>query len=165
MANRPWGKGKTEAIVKIRGKETLQKIQKIVLDAVKDVNETTKITEKSKESGVIYIGGGTPKNFINQTAVMASFLTGKTKRHSYALQITTDVPEWGGLSGCTFEEAQSWGKFTANAKKIMCHCDATIALPIISHALSERFRNFKRDIPVFEWGKNNLKIKYEKMKL
>jgi len=58
--------------------------------------------------------------------------------HKYAVQITTDSPQWGSLSGCTFDEAVSWGKETKQGRYIQCYCDATIALPIISHALAER---------------------------
>jgi deoxyhypusine synthase len=135
----------------------------IVVDGIKDVNESSKITEKSKATGVIYIGGGVPKNFIQQTAVIASYQTRHDKSHSYAIQITTDSPQWGGLSGCTFEEAQSWGKIGKRARKAICYCDATIALPIISHALSERFKRLTRNVPVFNWENNE--ILYEKMKL
>ena len=66
--------------------------------------------------------------------------------HKYAIQITTDSPQWGGLSGCTFEEAMSWGKEDVLAPKVQCYCDATIALPIVSHSLNERIKN-KRKAP------------------
>lgn len=65
--------------------------------------------------------------------------------HKYAIQITTDSPQWGGLSGCTFEEAISWGKEKEDGGGIVqCYCDATIALPIISQAIAERVKNPKR---------------------
>ena len=65
--------------------------------------------------------------------------------HKYAVQITTDSPQWGGLSGCTFEEAVSWGKEDPNGELAQCYCDATIALPLISHSLAERLEGFKRN--------------------
>jgi len=139
--------------------------RKIIVDEIKDVNESARVQEKARLSGVIYIGGGVPKNFIQQAAVIASYQTRHERSHSYAIQITTDMPQWGGLSGCTFEEAQSWGKESKGAKKVVCYSDATIALPIISHALSERFKRLRREIPIFEWRGSNLKIKYEKVKL
>lgn len=151
--------------IKIRGKEVILKKRNIIVDAIKDVDETSKIREKAGQCGVIYIGGGTPKNFIQQTAVIASYQTRHDRSHSYAVQITTDMPQWGGLSGCTFEEAKSWGKESKNAKTVTCHSDATIALPIISHSLSERFKKLRRDIPVFKWKGRDLSIKYEKAKL
>ncbi|MCW1296611.1 MAG: deoxyhypusine synthase [Candidatus Parvarchaeota archaeon] len=139
--------------------------KRIIVDSIKDVNESARITEKAKATGVIYIGGGTPKNFIQQTAVIAGYQTRHDKSHSYAVQITTDSPQWGGLSGCTFEEAQSWGKIGKKAKKAICYCDATIALPFISHVLSEKFKKLRRLVPIFNWVNNTVEIKYEKMRL
>jgi len=131
----------------------------LIIDAVKDYVEFMSLGEKVKDTGVIYIGGGVPKDFIQLFAVTGDLLyedrripnrKGGHKRniinetyypHKYAVQITTDSPQWGGLSGCTFEEAVSWGKeLAATGGFIQCYCDATIALPIISHALSERVR-------------------------
>ncbi|MDH5685981.1 MAG: deoxyhypusine synthase family protein, partial [Hadesarchaea archaeon] len=87
------------------------------------------------------------------------------RSHKYAIQITTDSPHWGGLSGCTFEEAKSWGKIHRRAGKVMCFADVTIALPIIVHALSEKFKRLTREVPVFDWNKEGVDISYEKMKL
>ena len=133
----------------------------LVLDGTKDYSEFMHLASKVKETGVVYIGGGVPKDFIQLFAVTAGLLyenrkipsrKGTRKRkgtnesyypHKYAIQITTDSPQWGGLSGCTFEEAISWGKETQGSEHAQCYCDATIALPIISHALAERI-NFKR---------------------
>jgi deoxyhypusine synthase len=70
--------------------------------------------------------------------------------HKYAIQITTDSPQWGGLSGCTLEEAISWGKIHSEGKRTTCYCDATIALPLIAHALNERVK-FKRTSPDHTW--------------
>ncbi|MEM2896212.1 MAG: deoxyhypusine synthase [Candidatus Bathyarchaeia archaeon] len=138
--------------------------RKIIADELKEVHETSLITEKSKITGVIYIGGGVPKNFIQQTAVIASYSTRHDRSHNFAVQITTDLPVWGGLSGASFEEAQSWGKISKDAKKVVCHCDATIALPIIVNALSRKFKRYTRNVPAFDWS-NELKIKFQKMDL
>jgi deoxyhypusine synthase len=70
--------------------------------------------------------------------------------HRYAVQITTDSPQWGGLSGCTLEEAISWGKINEQGKRAVCYCDATIALPLITHALNERVKT-KRKAPDLSW--------------
>ncbi len=139
--------------------------KKILIDALKDVEESSRITEKAKMTGVVYLGGGIPKNFIQQTAVIASYQTRHDRSHNYAIQITTDSPHWGGLSGCTFEEAQSWGKIHQRAGKVMCFADVTIALPIIVHALSEKFKRLTREVPVFEWNKEGVDISYERMRL
>ncbi len=113
----------------------LRKGVRFPLDILEDILEITEIAHRAKTTGVIYIGGGTPKNFIQQTAVMAEFLHGGDCGHTYALQIITDSPQWGGLSGCTFQEAQSWGKVKEKAKMVTVYSDATIALPILSAAL------------------------------
>ncbi|MGC8600349.1 MAG: deoxyhypusine synthase [Nitrososphaeria archaeon] len=117
---------------------------RIVLDQFKDFEQMTKIALKSDDTAVIYIGGGVPKDTIQLMAVIKALLlekqTGKeiVKPHKYAIQITTDSPQWGGLSGATFEEAISWGKISKEGGNAVCYCDATIALPIVIHALYEK---------------------------
>ena len=108
---------------------------KISIDQLADADELTRIVENAKKTGVIYIGGGVPKNFIQQTQVIASIHDQGCGGHDYAVQFTTDTPHFGGLSGCTFEEAISWGKESEDCRKVQCFCDATIALPLVSSAL------------------------------
>ena len=114
------------------------------LDVIKDVDEITKMVEKSGKTGVVYVGGGVPKNFIQQTEIAASISGNDARGHDYAIQFTTDSPQYGGLSGCTFEEAVSWGKISTEAKKVLVHVDATIALPIVVHALAEKSKKRKK---------------------
>lgn len=141
----------------------------LILDNMKDYVEFMSLSQKIKDSGVIYIGGGVPKDFIQLLAVTADLLyperrvpnkklpevfrakRGKKKEliesyypHKYAIQFTADVPHWGGLSGCTFEEAMSWGKEAIGAPKVQCFCDATIALPVVSHVLCERIKGKRK---------------------
>jgi len=66
----------------------------------------------------------------------------KVPGHRYAIQVTTDAPHWGGLSGCTFEEGQSWGKISKQAKKVTLYCDSTIALPLLVTAVAQESRAF-----------------------
>ena len=108
----------------------------LTIDQVADADELSEFVELGEKSGVIYLGGGTPKNFIQQTEVIFPkyhdhYLGG----HEFALQYTTDAPHWGGLSGCTFEEGISWGKERPESRKLQCFCDITIALPIVTSAL------------------------------
>lgn len=114
----------------------------ITVDQFKDFKQLVDIKFKKENTAVIYIGGGVPKDFIQLTAVGRSLTdTGKYESvypHKYAIQITTDAPHWGGLSGCTFEEAISWGKEAKEGRNVQCYCDATIALPIVAHALAEK---------------------------
>lgn len=117
----------------------------IKFDPLKDVYETAHLARMMERTGVIYIGGGTPKNFIQQTQVTLSCMGEETEGHFYAVQVITDAPHWGGLSGCTLEEAQSWGKISLKAKKVTCYCDATIALPFLVEGLASFLRKgFKR---------------------
>jgi deoxyhypusine synthase len=106
-------------------------------DVVADVRETSDLAAGSALTGVVYVGGGTPKNFIQQTEVTAALRGNEVSGHRYAVQITADAPHWGGLSGCTFSEAQSWGKISAGARQVSVHCDATIALPLLASALAD----------------------------
>lgn len=109
--------------------------KRCVVDTIKDIEELTEIVVKSGKTGVIYIGGGVPKNFIQQTEVVARLKNYEVSGHEYAIQITTDSPHFGGLSGCTFEEGISWGKISCRSKKAQVFVDATIALPILAHGL------------------------------
>ncbi len=117
---------------------------RIVLDQFKDFEQLTKIEMASSDTGVVYIGGGVPKDTIQLMAVIKALLLEREKKeevvkpHKYAIQITTDSPQWGGLSGATFEEAISWGKIASKGRYAICYCDATIALPLISHGIYEK---------------------------
>ncbi|MEW5759472.1 MAG: deoxyhypusine synthase [Candidatus Thermoplasmatota archaeon] len=139
-----------------------KKDYELLIDHMKDVDEIMKIVEKAENTGVIYVGGGVPKNFIQQTEVMLDFFKGKVVGHKYAIQYTTDNPFFGGLSGCTFDEAISWGKIAPDAKKIQVFTDATIALPIIAHALLEIRKGKKRDVPNFEWKNDELRLEWKR---
>jgi deoxyhypusine synthase len=123
-------------------------------DVIGDVYESSYIAENSPKSAVIYIGGGSPKNFIQQSEVVyVKGAESKSHGHQYAIQITTDAPHWGGLSGCTFSEAKSWGKIAKEATTITVFSDATISLPILVSALAQRRKKKKRKyIPKFEMG-------------
>ncbi|MEM0215525.1 MAG: deoxyhypusine synthase [Archaeoglobaceae archaeon] len=122
--------------------------RRCIVDTIKDVEELTEIVAKSEKTGVIYIGGGVPKNFIQQTEVVARLKGYEVDGHDYAIQITTDSPYFGGLSGCTFEEGISWGKINWKSKKVQVFVDATIALPILAHGLLGAKRNA---YPVFSF--------------
>ena len=99
--------------------------------------ETASIVSRFPKTGVTFLGGGTPKNFIQQTEVTAMMLGMKVQGHCYAIQVTTDAPHWGGLSGCTFEEVQSRGKISEGADTVRAYCDSTIALPVLVTAVAQ----------------------------
>ena len=99
--------------------------------AFEDLKEIIDIAWTAKKAGVIYFGGGVPKNYIQQAMQFA-------KSASYGVQITMDRPEPGGSSGAELREGISWGKLNPKAKFVDLICDATIAMPIICAALKER---------------------------
>ncbi len=111
------------------------------VDVMIDAVETAEIALYSKSTSVVFVGGGTPKNFINQAGLTAGgWQMEELPGHTFAIQFTTDAPHWGGLSGCTFQEAQSWGKVSERARMVTVHVDATIALPIVVTALAQDVR-------------------------
>lgn len=116
-------------------------LRTLIIDGIKDNEEIFKIKVESKKTGVIYVGGGVPKNYIQQTAYLQDLFGLPDSGHSYGIQITTDRPEWGGLSGCTFKEGVSWGKEKPEGRFVTCYCDATIALPLIVKAVLERCKD------------------------
>ncbi len=94
------------------------------IDVFGDMNEIIDFSWKSKKTGVIYVGGGLPKNFIQQSLQFS-------KGADFGIQITTDRPEPGGSSGAPLREGISWGKMKSQANFVDVSCDATIALPLI----------------------------------
>tara|TARA_Y100000310_G_scaffold46353_1_gene43053 strand:+ start:1159 stop:2067 length:909 start_codon:yes stop_codon:yes gene_type:complete len=98
--------------------------KEINIDAFDDMKEIIDTSWTSKTKAVIYIGGGTPKNFIQQSLQFSSGA-------NYGIQITTDTPAGGGSSGAPLEEGKSWGKLKTDADYVDVNCDATIALPLI----------------------------------
>src|SRR3989344_4783977 len=96
----------------------------ISIDKFEDMKEIIDIAWQSKKNGVIYVGGGTPKNFIQQSLQFS-------KGADYGIQITTDNAVYGGSSGAPMEEGISWGKLKPKANFVDVSCDATIALPLI----------------------------------
>jgi deoxyhypusine synthase len=118
-----------------------RKQRSLVIDQIRDNYEILQIKRKAAKTGVIYVGGGVPKNYIQQTAYLQDMFGVPDAGHDYGFQITTDSPQWGGLSGCTFREGLSWGKEKSEGEYATCYCDATIALPLIVKATLERCKN------------------------
>jgi len=111
----------------------------LVVDAFKDVPEIINICKSSERNGMIVIGGGVPRNTI-QSAALAT-----KSGIDYAVVITMDRAETGGLSGSTLEETVSWGKLKGEADKIMVFADAMIVFPVmVASALERLGKNFKR---------------------
>ncbi|HWT44547.1 MAG TPA: deoxyhypusine synthase family protein, partial [Vicinamibacterales bacterium] len=111
------------------------------VDVIADIMESANLVIRRPRTASVVLGGGTPKNFINQASVQAEFYDDRVGGHRYALQIVTDVPHFGGASGASLEEAQSWGKLAADAERVTVHADATLALPVLVTALATSARD------------------------
>src|SRR3954464_15084279 len=121
------------------------------IDIIGDIVEAANLVIRRPRTASIVLGGGTPKNFINQASVQAEFYSDQVGGHRYALQIVTDVPHFGGASGWSLEEAQSWGKLATDSARVSVQADCTIALPILASALAVSAPPIlaRRVIPVF----------------
>lgn len=101
------------------------------IDFMKDINQMLDLCFQKIPLGVVIVGGGVPKNFTLQAMLLA-------EGFDSAIQITTDSPQWGGLSGATLSEAKSWCKLKSEAEEVTVYCDATLALPFIYAYLVEK---------------------------
>ena len=103
----------------------------VSIDSVKDFLEITKIKLANQESGLFMIGGGVPKNFVQDIVVACDILEKEAPMHKYAVQITVADERDGALSGSTLKEACSWGKVDTVYEQ-MIFSEATIAMPIVA---------------------------------
>lgn len=101
----------------------------IVLDGLLDMKEMIELAHQAENSGALLLGGGVPKNFIFQSKLLAP------TPFKYAIQITMDRPEHGGLSGATLEEAKSWGKVAPDARLVTVVGDVTVIFPMLIAAV------------------------------
>jgi deoxyhypusine synthase len=102
----------------------------VTIDSVKDFRELTELKVKSKQTGLLMIGGGVPKNFVQDTVVAADILGIDAPMHKYAIQLTVADERDGALSGSTLKEANSWGKVDTGYEQ-MVFCEATITFPLL----------------------------------
>ena len=103
----------------------------ITIDSIREFRELTEIKIKSKGSGLFMIGGGVPKNFIQDTVICAELLGKNVDMHKYAVQITVADSRDGACSSSTLKEASSWGKVDIT-KEQMVFAEATSVLPLIA---------------------------------
>ena len=103
----------------------------ITIDSIREFRELTEIKIKSKSSGLFMIGGGVPKNFIQDTVICAELLGKEVEMHKYAVQITVADSRDGACSSSTLKEASSWGKVDVT-KEQMVFAEATSVLPLIA---------------------------------
>ena len=127
--------------------------QHITMDSIREFRELTEIKIQSKGSGLFMIGGGVPKNFIQDTIICAELLGKEVEMHKYAVQITVADSRDGACSSSTLKEASSWGKVDIT-KEQMVFAEATSVLPLIAsdayHRGEWKKRNRKNFSKIFE---------------
>ncbi|OGW77471.1 MAG: hypothetical protein A3J52_03410 [Omnitrophica bacterium RIFCSPHIGHO2_02_FULL_49_9] len=130
--------------------------QGVVIHSVRDNYELTQIVVKSKKTAAFYVAGGVPKNFVNDSIVMAYIFGRDTGGHKYAVQLTTDAPHWGGLSGSTLSEATSWGKVDEEAPTAMAFVEPSVSLPlVVGYALQKKLYAGRTRIQ-YHWTNDHL---------
>lgn len=138
-------------VSKLKGKTPM------TISSIRDNYELTQIVNLAKRTSAFYVAGGVPKNYINDSVVMTYIFDRNTGGHKYALQLTTDVPHWGGLSGSTLEEAQSWGKVNKEASMAMGFVEPSVSLPLVVGYALEKKLSQKRSRPKYDWDGDILK--------
>lgn len=124
-----------------------------------DLEHYTETVKAQKKLGIFTIGGGVPRNWAQQVGPYLDIIDqrlgfgGAFKRFHYAVRICPEPVHWGGLSGCTYSEGVSWGKFVPKEEggrwsEVMA--DATIAWPLIVKAVLERLENKKINKKILE---------------
>jgi deoxyhypusine synthase len=116
----------------------------MTIDSIREFRELTEIKLQSKQSGLLMVGGGVPKNFVQDTVVCAELLGKKVDMHKYAIQITVADTRDGACSSSTLKEASSWGKVDVT-KEQMVFAEATSVLPLIASDAYHRANWKNRD--------------------
>ena len=130
-----------------RRRQKLKNEEQFQFNPFLDLEHYTDEIKNAKKIGIFTIGGGVPRNWAQQVGPYLDIIDkrigqgGGYKRFHYALRICPEPVNWGGLSGCTYSEGVSWGKFVPESeggKFAEVLADATIAWPIILKAVMER---------------------------
>ena len=109
----------------------------MTIDSIREFRELTEIKIQSKNSGLFMVGGGVPKNFIQDTVICAELLGKEVEMHKYAIQITVADSRDGACSSSTLKEASSWGKVDTT-KEQMVFAEATSVIPLIASDVYHR---------------------------
>jgi len=133
-----------------------EKKNSFLFDIIQDVLDMMNVMAHARISGIINLGGGTTKSFIQQ-ATLSSFLQKEHHHgHKYAIQISTDAPHPGGRSNAvSFDEGLIYGRLARGAHTAYVPCDATIALPVLITSLSQTAAKYMkgRKRPNFTFGR------------
>mgnify|MGYP000394785076 FL=1 len=116
----------------------------MTIDSIREFRELTEIKIRSEGSGLFMIGGGVPKNFIQDTVICAELLGKEVDMHKYAIQITVADTRDGACSSSTLKEASSWGKVDTS-KEQMVFAEATSVIPLIASDAYHKGEWKKRD--------------------
>ena len=112
-----------------------------------DLGHFARLVSRSPKMGIVTIGGGVPRNWAQQAPPfldIINFRLGREvpiSRYQYGIRICPEPVHWGGLSGCTYSEGVSWGKFVPKeegGRYAEVYADATIAWPILIKAVGQR---------------------------
>jgi deoxyhypusine synthase len=128
----------------------------VAIDSIRDNYELVQIVINSPKTAAIYVAGGVPKNYINDSIVMA-YIFNQERGHDYAIQITTAVTADGGLSSSTLGEAQSWGKIDAKANFAMAWVEPSVSLPLLAGYCFDKFPAPFRPRLAFDWEGDELR--------
>jgi deoxyhypusine synthase len=118
-----------------------------IFDPFQDLEDYTKRVDGQKRIGIFTIGGGVPRNWAQQVGPYLDILRkragsgGGLMRFRYGVRICPEPVHWGGLSGCTYSEGISWGKFippSEGGRFAEVYADATIVWPLVVKAVQER---------------------------
>jgi deoxyhypusine synthase len=115
----------------------------MTIDSIADFHELTEIKIKAGTTGLLMIGGGVPKNFVQDTVVCAEILGVEAEMHKYAVQITVADSRDGACSSSTLKEACSWGKVDT-AYEQMVFAEAGSVLPLLASDAYHRGHQKKR---------------------
>ncbi len=120
----------------------------IHVDLLRDIDDYYRRCAAAERLGIFTIGGGVPRNWAQQVGPLGEILErrtdgrhGKYIRFHYAIRICPEPVHWGGLSGCTYSEGVSWGKFVSEkegGRHAEVYADATVAWPILLRGVLER---------------------------
>ncbi|MBK5912352.1 deoxyhypusine synthase [Rhodothalassium salexigens] len=120
-------------LVKHRAERLAAKAEPITIDSIADFHELTEVKIKAGTTGLMMIGGGVPKNFVQDTVVCAEILGQEVDMHKYAVQITVADVRDGACSSSTLKEASSWGK-VETAQEQMVYAEAGSVIPLLASA-------------------------------
>ena len=128
----------------------------LLIDSIQDNYELAQLVALAPATAAIFVAGGVPKNYINDSVVMSYMFDQAKEGHRYAIQVSTAVSADGGLSGSTLSEAKSWWKVSPTASTAMVWSEPTVVLPMLITAAIEEGLHQHRSRHSFGWKGDRL---------